>query len=410
MASYDGIDLADGAAAAFEVSSPRLTDTRTIALGNRAHLTLSSVSQSVIVTGIQGQSFDEVYAEALSLVARGLDLVHAHHGPPVLIDQDDQPVIVAWPGRVGQTVRVSAYARPSFRFSATAEVRDPDGRLVTAPKPEVHEWHPSFRYYRLAEASTDLFDSFRNTYLAIESIVSSIVPPRPRPDGGSESETSWIERAFREIAQDVDLSQFAPSDSNREPHNAIVDDLYRNFRTAIFHAKTDRPVIAPHDHETREKIIEARARYARLFRTLAERHTRARYVGGGLSIAGWDIALGAIATDLTAFVSEDATSVADEPPGEYKVAPAGGRWLEFADQPTVDASTARQRQIVATALGEELEHGIGAVRRFGVLRGGVLAMVESLRGALILSPSDTLQISFIVAGRDNGGPRIDFDS
>ena len=71
-------------------------------------------------------------------------------------------------------------------------------------------WHESSRYYRVSESSTDLYDSFRNLYLAIEALLSDVVPPTTKPNGNLEGDSEWLERALRLVGQTVDLSLCAP--------------------------------------------------------------------------------------------------------------------------------------------------------------------------------------------------------
>lgn len=96
--------------------------------------------------------------------------------------------------------------------------------------------HPALRFYRLANVSTDLFDAFRNAYLALECLASDATPK-----GASESELHWLKRAL-----DGPLLAGLPP-GVIEP--GAVDDIYRHGRLPTFHAKMGDTFYAPHDRE-----------------------------------------------------------------------------------------------------------------------------------------------------------------
>ena len=59
-------------------------------------------------------------------------------------------------------------------------------------------WHESMRYFRISQITTDMFDAFRNLYLALESLLSHIAPVRLRPNGRpDEGEGQWAKRALQ---------------------------------------------------------------------------------------------------------------------------------------------------------------------------------------------------------------------
>lgn len=110
------------------------------------------------------------------------------------------------------------------------------GTPVPTPSPPPPPRHPALRFYRLAHASADLFDAFRNAYLALECLASEATPK-----GASESELNWLKRALA-----GPLSAGLPS-GVIEP--GTVDDIYRDGRLPTFHAKMGSTFYAPHGPE-----------------------------------------------------------------------------------------------------------------------------------------------------------------
>jgi hypothetical protein len=83
-----------------------------------------------------------------------------------------------WHGRRPEATCSGSVGRnlTTARFNATVQVHDADENVVDPHPPPPKAWHESLRYYRVSESSTDLHDSFRNLYLALEALLSSVAP------------------------------------------------------------------------------------------------------------------------------------------------------------------------------------------------------------------------------------------
>lgn len=110
------------------------------------------------------------------------------------------------------------------------------GSAVPTPSPPPPPNHPALRFYRLAHVSDDLFDAFRNAYLALECLASEATPK-----GASESELNWLKRALT-----GPLSIGLPSGLIG---HSTVEDIYRDGRLPTFHAKMGSTFHAPHGLE-----------------------------------------------------------------------------------------------------------------------------------------------------------------
>jgi hypothetical protein len=107
---------------------------------------------------------------------------------------------------------------------------------VPAPSKLPPPRHPALRFYRLANVSADLFDAFRNAYLALECLASDATPK-----GASESELNWLKRALAgPLLAGLPSGVIGPG---------TVDDIYRHGRLPTFHAKMGHTFYAPHDRE-----------------------------------------------------------------------------------------------------------------------------------------------------------------
>ena len=205
---------------------------------------------------------------------------------------------------------VGSYALEPTAFTALCWSVSADGPLLRVtnemdttftvragggPVPTPVVWHESMRFFRFAQTSSDLFDAFRNLYLALESILNHICPMQLNASGKpAEREGVWTIRALREAElrlqgkfKGITLSQYLPAGTYPDPPQAVFDELYVDVRTQIFHAKAGRPFLIPQDQVERHKVVDAIARYAALYSDLAENEFGARFLRSGLGQAGF---------------------------------------------------------------------------------------------------------------------------
>ena len=75
----------------------------------------------------------------------------------------------------------------SLRMTMTATVTDPDGNVVQAQPPPTPLIHEAYRFIRMSRTSDDLYDSYRNLFLAFECLLSDIRPPQRVHDADASS-------------------------------------------------------------------------------------------------------------------------------------------------------------------------------------------------------------------------------
>lgn len=407
MASIGGVDLGAGGAAVFEVTADSDDEEFVYPLPDGSVVVIPAKSRYIVVRQCPGAGFDEVHENARESANRGIDIYFSQSGRP-LIMAHNSTYIVGWISSAGQTLRIVGRNLLTIRVRAKVEARDADGNRLVQPAPPPKVWHESLRYYRVSESSTDLYDSFRNLYLAIEALLSDVVAPTSKPNGNPEGDSGWLARALRVVGQTVDLSMYAPPSTKAAP-NAIHHELYAKLRTAIFHAKTGRATWAPQDWSSREMIVAARLRYARMFRALASVYLDIGYPAGGLVQEFWERHEGLLG-DHEVFVSNDPTQTDDEPKGQYQLAPGGGDFLKLPTVPADDMAADWRGGVTGVEVASTVHQSLGEVRRFGTLRRETLAMIESLHAPLIVDGVAELQVVLLVEGRNYGQPRRDFES
>jgi hypothetical protein len=281
--------------------------------------------------------------------------------------------------------------------SATARVTDASGReRPQPPEPEV-PWHPSFRYFRLAQVSDEVFDAFRDLYLALESVLSAACS-----SNRGERDFDWVARALREVQADgFDLAPFAPEGAT-DPVEAIRSDLYQEARTATFHAKADRPTLLPLDAVDRSVVLDALSRLARLWLALAEHILGLRRKGGGIFAGGFDL-IGSVVEDLEIRVTDDSTRAEDS---ETVANPGGGPVKPLESRPSPEFDAPFRRTLIGQARVEDLGELTHLAKVVAIHRPDERMFgVSQLEGRLTLGGFDVLQAVMGIRGLNVRQPR-----
>jgi hypothetical protein len=267
-----GLPPASGGVFSIDRTSPR--DER-IAIDGQWTIEIRAREQSVVARGGSACSYDESFQESLRMAQRGLDLFSILGLADRVIAEAENEHMVWWIEPSCVALRIHDNHDIGFRFDGKATATDAAGNPMPAPPPPNFTWHESYRYFRLSQASDDLFDAYRNLFLALESILSTIEPVRTRTSGkGWEPESVWLPRAIRTAALMVDLRRSVPA-GVADPEGYLFTDLYQEKRTALFHAKKSRPVFLPHEKSSdRESVTSSLARLANLYLDLVKSHLK----------------------------------------------------------------------------------------------------------------------------------------
>ncbi len=271
MAAFDGIPLQSprgkGGAILFLRARPKHSGIAQ--LGGGVEVEIREDVLAAVVRGVPGSDFDTVMGLAPELLNRGLDVFALTGLQASSLDGTSDDQVCWWEGEQGRVVRMWTRLDAVFSFSASVVVRRPDGSIKTDPNPHEIPWQESMRYYRMSQATDDLFDAFRNVYLALESILSVIAPIKVSPQGRAvESEKVWFKRALATVAVDIDLDTYTPGGSGNPIHD-IYDELHNRVRNRIFHAKDGLQPFLPQSLESRSQVAEAKERYSELYLAVA---------------------------------------------------------------------------------------------------------------------------------------------
>jgi len=352
--------------------------------------------------------YDDAFAEAVAAAQEALDLLAMRGGQGLAVESADTEHVVWWTdGASRRVLRMVSVSDLNVSMSMTATVTDKDGRVVPQPALPALPWHESLRYFRLAQVTGDLFDAYRNMYLALESLLSSVVPPTLRPSGKpAEREGEWLRRALTTVESSLSLEPYAPPGLGPSIER-VFDDIYAGTRTQLFHAKSGRPVLLPHGIDSRDGVLASLERLARLFLDLFAHHTGHRRPSGVMTYDGFELMT---SFETTAMISDDPAS-ADK--SDESINPTGG---SSAGLPT-NRSSALSKPGLTFWLGEmdlratPLVPTTGFVRRVGLTTDdGVLLQVQRLTEPVDLTGVDVLHVQLGARLVNSQQPRFRFST
>jgi hypothetical protein len=346
-----------------------------------------SDGRDLIVSGPLGSAdYETALEDAISAAQEALDLIAVKGGPALTIEGAETGHIVWWTETRGIVLREMAISDLGFRFSATAEVRDPAGNLVTQPAPPPVPWHESFRYFRISQTTGDLFDAYRNLYLAVESLLSTVAPQHLNAAGvPAEGDNKWLRRALTQVhPATVDLANYAVAGA-ANPVDAVYDDLYAGTRTRLFHSKAGRPVLLPHTLSGRENVLASLERLGRLYVDLARAVLSLQRGSGVMTYAGFRAA--------TNFAAEIVLSD-DRAPAEKTdtvINPSGGAVVALPTQPP-DQTRPGITTWASEALVTDVLARIPVIRRVAMTINGDLGRLDIHQPALNIDDAAVLQV------------------
>lgn len=275
--TFAGVPLDPSAStggAAFELTTPAV-EGLTLDFDNHWQIELVQGSSALVVRGSSARSRVDILPEALAAATRGLDLLCITEGATHQIAHGTERNVAFWPKSSGGLQMCHGVVeRAGMLIRVDGHAYHADGTPHARPA-LVHQ--DSMTHFRRSEASGDLGDSFRQSYLALESMLDRI-----RPQATGESEDVWLSAALAAAHAAVPL----PPDlgrSNETPPEAAKRVWYDSERNRHFHAKgsrLSRPLLTERDFEA---LLKKRHDILTYYVALARRYLNLRRGGGGIT-------------------------------------------------------------------------------------------------------------------------------
>jgi hypothetical protein len=291
--------------AAFTLVSPASVDVL-LSLAS-AEVELRQGQKDVVVRFKGAKDASEAFTKGHELTQQGLDLASILGHLDTVIRDAEADHVLWWTEPAGLIVRIVATVTQGVGVGpAKLEARDANGNIVPSGKIEPHH-HIGFRYYRLAQTTDDLYDAYRNMYLAFEALLSSRFPKKKR----GETEREWLVRGLSAASATVSLVDLVPS-TELDPTAAVLKIIYGNARLPLFHAKEGEAAYAPHDSPANRKVVaDALNILTRIVLRMAEAWFDARRMGGCVAL-GWFYGVTSKILEEASMLASDDPSPADQ--------------------------------------------------------------------------------------------------
>jgi hypothetical protein len=234
MASAHGFEISPGGQGAIFALSGKAKQDRRQTFGpweaelrtGGAHVCVRSADSNL------QQTLDSVMEEAHDVAQHLLDMLAVEERNPLIVAEPHDNVV--WrSGPNGLKLQATCSLPIVAELTVKAEVRNAAGEVLPDPPYMAPQHHFAYRYYRYSQAAQNVFDAYRNMFLALESLLDYIEPKQP-----TNGETHWLTKALATAqARGLNLATFAKPGST-DPVQDFVDAHYSAVRCAAFHSKS----------------------------------------------------------------------------------------------------------------------------------------------------------------------------
>ncbi len=229
-----------------------------------------------------------------------LDIVAVEERASLLVVEPHNNVV--WrTGPHGLKVQLTS----SITFSAElgdikVSVTDSMGQIRPDPPYVPPQHHFAYRYFRYSQAAQNLFDSYRNMFLALESLLDYVEPKQ-----SGEGETEWLKRALTTVVRlrGLSLAAFTKAQSNDQVDD-FLDAHYSAVRCGVFHAKSSSGgALRPGSLGDQDVVLHQLLAVQDLVEPLLKSEFSVRLPQSGLFHSGFGHLLSVLAPVTTLFVS-----------------------------------------------------------------------------------------------------------
>lgn len=257
-----------------------------------------------VVARIKGaSSASDAFNNGHEAIQQGLDLLAITGKADLSLRNASDEYLTWWREKSIQVLRIVTVTKLPVTTGiptvvVTDVVTDKDNDVIPQPPAPKLIYHESLRYFRLSQVTDDLFDAFRNMYLAFELLLEYVVLK-----GENEGEGKWLKRALNSVNDTVPLSRVYSS-TNPNIVLDIYNSIYKSIRCSIFHAKNQSRLL-PQDLADRKRVSESLDRLTRIVLLLTEHWLHARRPSGGMFYAAFNKMTMPVASSSIVIISDN---------------------------------------------------------------------------------------------------------
>lgn len=355
---------------------------------------------TIVARSTQAIGRREAIAAGTECIQRHLDLLsYERFKVSELAGIGDSHVLLHTEGN-RRVVEIMATEDIVLGVSGTAVVYDRAGNPKPAPPGPPPVWTPALRFYRLSQASSDLYEAYRNLWLGLEALLSAVSTKR-----ADEGERKWLRRVLADISARIDMRPSLPD--SRDLADYMLTDQYERMRCYLFHAKPEDGMAAPTLPDP-EALALAYAQLIRIWRDIASHLIGVRQ--GGIGVVTYE---GFRAFLFTPFSSGLGVVYSDarDPAGneDTQINPSGAARVEL-EHPRYQDGAMPGLVSVSASLLIEVQASLPELWRFGCEIGPkeTLFCVARIDGGLELSGVDQLDILQVFRLKNASSPKVSF--
>ena len=361
----------------------------------------SAVGKSTIVArSTQAIGRQEAIAAGTECIQRNLDLLSYERFKVCELAGIGGSHVLLYTQANRRVVEIMATDDLVLGVSVTGVVYDRDGNPKPTPAGPPPVWTPALRFYRLSQASSDLYEAYRNLWLGLEALLSSISAKR-----ADEGERKWLRRVLAEIGARMDVRPLLPD--SRDLADYMLADQYERMRCYLFHAKPEDGMAAPTLPDP-EALALAYAKLIRIWRGIAHHLIGVRQGGiGVVTNEGFRVMLSTLFSSGLVVVYSDARAPAANE--DTKINPGGKARIELENSRHQDGAMPGLVSVSASLLIEGKD-SLPEVWRFGCEFGPekTLFCAGRVEGGLGLSGVDQLDILQVLRLKNASSPKVSF--
>jgi hypothetical protein len=353
-------------------------------------------STGVVVSNLDASNYEMAWRKGLTAAQQALDVFSARGLADLHLEGPQHDHLAVYGEGEGQVLRLVGVSTLTFSVRAAGEARNRAGEIVP-PKPPVSTWQESMRYYRQAQLSDDLFESFRSLWLGVENLLDSLEPATP-----GEREKKWLKRALTKADAAIDLQRFLPQGIKGNAVDATYSYFYDETRTHLFHAKASRRPLLPYEEIGTNLLVSRHGQLTSLYLALLEHVTGVRRPTSMLMKSGFELMAGGVEKAPTVILVTDDPAPANA--DENLINPQGGKVVEMA--------AAREKQLERPFLHVFLGRLNGAdvtvierLRKTAFSSDGNLISGHVVDGDLCISDLAALEVQMGLRIRSGGLPK-----
>lgn len=338
----------------------------------------------------------ETYKTGTLLTQQSLDMM-AITGVADLMTHDAENEYIIWWKANGRRVVLLASTLQFGVKAGPAKITVTDAQGNVIPQPTVTPaYHTAFRFYRLSQCSDDLYDAYRNMYLAFESLLSSQFPKV------QAREKDWFLQSLTSASTALSLASLVPPGTT-DPVAYIFDTVYQDNRNLVFHAKGGKPYFVPLSAADRKVVVQALTLLRRIVLEMANKWFSARRISSWINVEYLLQQSAQLFQNLHFVFLDDPSIKPNENPSGEAIAKGAHFTAHYSDRWEGEV----RHNVSATVSAFDLNGG-GSLQAIYLVREGAPYAFYTPEAPINTHGFDECRILFTLRGRNLGMPKEEY--